>query len=74
MKITICGSIAFQNEALAVKEKLEKLGHKVEMWPSRLKDGNGQLISVTEYYRIRKAGADDERWIWDRKAKAITAF
>lgn len=31
MKITICGSVAFQNEILSVKERLEKLGHKVKI-------------------------------------------
>ena len=71
MKITLCGSIAFQNEVLAVKEKLEKLGHKVEIWPSKLKDEKGQLISATEYYKIRKIAADDEKWVWDRKAEAV---
>jgi hypothetical protein len=71
MKITICGSIAFSNEALSVKEKLEKFGHEVRLWPLRLKDENGQPISVTEFYKIRRVAADDEKWVWDRKAEAI---
>ncbi len=71
MKITICGSIAFQDEVLSVKEKLEKLGHKVKLWPSRLKDAKGKLIPVKEYYKIRKVAGDDEKWVWDRKAEAI---
>jgi len=71
MKITICGSIAFQDEVLSVKEKLEKLGHKVKVWPSEVKDEKGQLISVQEYYKIRKIAADDEKWVWDRKAEVV---
>jgi len=71
MKITICGSIAFQDEVLSVKEKLEKLGHEVKVWPLKLEDGKGQLISAKEYYKIRKIAADDEKWVWDRKAEVV---
>jgi len=71
MKITICSSIAFQDEVLSVKEKLEKLGHKVAMWPLKLKDGKGQLISAKDYYKIRRVANDDEKWVWDRKAEAV---
>lgn len=71
MKITICGSVAFQDEVLSVKEKLEKLGHEISLWPLQLKDGEGKLISVKEYYKIRKIAADDEKWVWDRKAEAV---
>ena len=71
MKITLCSSIAFQDEVLTVKEKLEKLGHEVEIWPLKLKDGKGQPISVTEYYKIRKIAANNEDWVWDRKAEAV---
>ena len=71
MKITICGSIAFQDEALSVKEKLEKLGHEVEMWPLKLKNGKGQLISAKEYYKIRRIANENEKWVWDRKAEAV---
>ncbi len=71
MKITICGSVAFQDEVLSVKEKLEKLGHEVKIWPSKLKGEKGQPISVTKYYKIRKIAADDEKWVWDRKAEAV---
>lgn len=71
MKITICGSIAFQDEALALKENLEKLGHKIEIWPSKVKGENGQYIPVQEYYKIRRAADNNEKWVWDRKAEAI---
>jgi len=71
MKITICGSIAFQDEVLSVKEKLEKLGHEISLWPLQLKDEEGKLISVKEYYKIRKIATDDEKWVWDRKAEAV---
>lgn len=71
MKITICGSIAFQDEVLSVKEKLEKLGHEVKLWPLKLEGEKGQLISAKKYYKIRKIAADDEKWVWDRKAEAV---
>ena len=71
MKITLCGSIAFQDEVLFVKEKLEKLGHEVKLWPTELKNETGQLICAKEYYKIRKTAADDEKWVWDRKAEAV---
>jgi hypothetical protein len=71
MKITICGSIAFQDEALSIKEKLEKLGHEVKLWPLQLKDGKGQLISAKKYYKIRHIATENEKWVWDRKAEAV---
>jgi len=71
MKITICGSIAFHDEVLSIKESLEKLAHEIKIWPLELKDEKGRLISVKEYYKIRKTAAEDERWVWDRKAEAI---
>jgi len=71
MRITICGSVAFQDEVLSVKEKLEKLGHEVRLWPLQVKDEKGKLISIKEYYKIRKVAADDEKWVWDRKAEAV---
>jgi len=71
MKITICGSIAFQNEILSVKGKLEDLGHEVGIWPSEVKDENGKFIPVQEYYKIRQTANNDEKWVWDRKAEAV---
>jgi hypothetical protein len=71
MKITICGSIAFQDEILSVKERLERLGHEVKIWPLKVKGEKGQLISVKEYYKIRRAANNDEKWVWDRKAEAV---
>lgn len=71
MKITLCGSIAFQNEILSVKEKLENLRHEVKIWPSEVKDEKGRLIPVQEYYKIRRAANGDEKWVWDRKAEAV---
>lgn len=71
MKITICGSIAFYEKMQDVKNKLEKMGHEVDIPPCELKDDNGNIISIQEYYKIRKAGSDDEKWIWDRKKRAM---
>lgn len=71
MKITICGSVAFQDKILPLKENLEKLGHEVKIWPSEIRDDKGRLISVQEYYKIRQTANNDEKWVWDRKAEAI---
>jgi hypothetical protein len=71
MKITICGSVIFQDEILSVKEKLEELGHEVKIWPLKVKDGKGRLIPVKEYYKIRRTANNDEKWVWDRKAEAV---
>lgn len=71
MKITICGSIAFQDKILSIKEELEKLGHETKMWPSEVKDEKGELVSVQEYYKIRRTAKKDEKWVWERKAEAI---
>ncbi|OGZ23707.1 MAG: hypothetical protein A3A08_01225 [Candidatus Nealsonbacteria bacterium RIFCSPLOWO2_01_FULL_41_9] len=72
MKITICGSIVFSDEALSIKEKLEKSGHEVRIWPFELKNEDGQLIPVKEFYQIRRIATEDKKWVWDRKAEAIT--
>ncbi len=72
MKITLCGSIVFHNEALSIKKELEESGYEVELWPTHIKDGDDNPISIQEYYKIRKEASDDEKWVWDRKAKAIT--
>ena len=71
MKITICGSIAFYNEMLDVKQKLEELGHEVKLPPSEIQDENGNMIPVKEYYTRRKAAGVGEAWIWNRKSEAI---
>jgi len=72
MKITICGSAAFYDEMLAVKEKLEQMGHKVKLPPHEIEDGDGNTLPIKEYYRKRKLANEDEKWIRDRKTEAIT--
>jgi len=71
MKITICGSIAFYNEMLDVKQKLEELGHEVKLPPHEVQDASGVMIPVKEFYARRKVAGLDETWIWDRKGEAI---
>ena len=72
MKITICGSIAFVNEMLSIKKQLEELGHKVKMPPVEVKDGDGNLISAIEYYKLRKkTTGESKNWVWDRKEWAM---
>lgn len=71
MKITICGSIAFYEKMQKAKKDLKNMGHEVDIPPCELRDDTGKIISIQEYYKIRKAGSDDEKWIWDRKKWAI---
>jgi hypothetical protein len=71
MKICLCGSIAFYDQLLIIQKKLEKLGHKVELPPLKIKDEKGKPISVTDYYNLRKAETNDRSWIWQRKRDSI---
>ncbi len=73
MKVTICGSIAVYDEMLENKNKLEQLGHEVKLPPFEIKDENGNMIPVKEYYTRRKAETDDNSWVWDRKEQAMRA-
>lgn len=71
MKLTICGSIAFYDKMQDILKKLEELGHEVDLPPFEIKNKEGVMISVQEYYEIRKAEKGDDSWIWERKAEAI---
>lgn len=71
MRITICGSISFYDEMLGIKEELEQLGHEVKLPPFEVKDENGNMIPVKEYYAKRKSETSDTGWIWDRKEEAM---
>ena len=71
MKITICGSIAFYDEMLDTKGKLEQLGHQVKLPPFEVENENGKMIPVKEYYSKRKTETSDTGWIWDRKKEAM---
>lgn len=73
MKITLCGSIAFYDEMLFVKEALEHVGHEVNLPPSEILNEKGDAIPVKEYYTIRKTESEDTTWVWDRKEEAIRA-
>jgi hypothetical protein len=53
MKITICGSIAFFDEMLQIKQELEQLGHSVQIPPTQIPDNTGKLISIKKYYEIK---------------------
>jgi len=71
MNITICGSIAFYDEMIDIKKKLEQLAHQVKLPPFEVKDENGNMIPVKEYYSKRKSETNDTSWIWDRKEEAM---
>ena len=71
MKITLCGSIAFYDEMLALKQKLEQARHEIKLPPIEVKDENGKMISVKEYYEKRKTETSETSWVWDRKKEAM---
>jgi len=75
MKITLCGSIAFYDEMKEIQEKLEALGHEVDLPPSEVPDENGVMMPVKKYYEIRKLAEKEkgggDSWIWDLKSVAI---
>ncbi len=70
MKITICGSIAFFEEMERAKAALEALGHEVDLPPSKLHDDQGNIISVQDYYALRKSELPAD-WVWERKKWAM---
>lgn len=74
MIITICSSIQFWPEIVAVKTKLEALGHEVLIPPHEVPNKDGEMIPVEEYFRIRKemvARGENIDWVWERKHQAI---
>ena len=73
MKITICGSIAFINEMVEAKEKLEKMGHEVAIPPVAAPGPDGHMIPASEYYNHKKAlMSDKDAWIWQNHSQRIT--
>lgn len=70
MKITICGSIAFYDKMEEAKDTLELFGHEVDLPPSKLHDDQGNIISVQDYYALRKSELPED-WVWERKKWAM---
>jgi nucleoside 2-deoxyribosyltransferase len=73
MKITLCGSIAFYNEMLAVKKQLEGEGHEIKLPPLEITGRDGKPLSVIDYYKIRREANEADTWVWEEKKKAIMA-
>src|SRR3989339_804676 len=72
MKITICGSIAFIEQMVETRNLLEQNGHQVRIPLTEILNGQGEIISATEYYRIRQSNeSEQETWIWERKKMAM---
>jgi hypothetical protein len=71
MKITICGSIAFYDQMLEVKRRLENSENEVKLPPNEVMDETGKMIPIAEFYNIRKEKTSDESWVWQRKREAI---
>jgi nucleoside 2-deoxyribosyltransferase len=74
MTITICASIKFYPQILEVKSLLEDMGYEVLIPPNRVKNDQGESISVLDYYQTRKNDVENkinEEWVWERKQEAI---
>jgi nucleoside 2-deoxyribosyltransferase len=74
MIITICASIKFYSQILEVKKLLEEMNHEVLIPPNRVKNDQGESISVLEYYQTRKNDVENninKDWVWQRKREAI---
>ncbi|MCX6746001.1 MAG: hypothetical protein NTX00_03190 [Candidatus Parcubacteria bacterium] len=75
MVITICTTIKFWPQVLEVKKQLEEMGHEVLIPPHEVKNKQGDLIPVEEYYKLRREMMDkdgqEHDWIWQRKKEAI---
>lgn len=71
MKITICGSMVFLESMEAAKKQLEEQGHEVHIPKESVKDETGKKITTKEFHKIRHAAKEDDKWVWEEKAKAI---
>lgn len=72
MRITICGSIAFINEMVETKQKLEKMGHEVAIPPVTVPGPDGKPIPSIDYYKHKKnLMTDDNAWIWKNHSQRI---
>lgn len=53
MRIAICSSALFAGKSREVKERLERMGFEVFLYPQTV-EVNGKMMDVNEYYRMRK--------------------
>ena len=74
MKIAIFGSIAFYNEMQQTKKRLENMGHEVVLPPFEIENEEGKMISVRQYYEIRKMSSADTSWVWKRKKEVMRKY
>jgi len=59
MKITICNSIHFFEDAKKAKIELDKLGHEAITHPMEV-EFEGKMVPVIEYYKLRKSTWNDD--------------
>ena len=69
MKITLCSSAYFVEEVKSIKEQLERMGHKVLIFPDTVKL-DGKIVHVTDFYRMRKADLDRSEY-WNLKNRLM---
>jgi hypothetical protein len=54
MKITICNSVAFWEQAKEAQAKLNSMGHEALTHPMEV-EFQGKMVPVIEYYKLRKS-------------------
>ncbi len=59
MKITICNSIQFFEDAKKAKIELDSLGHEAITHPMEV-EFEGKMVPVIEYYKVRKSTWNDD--------------
>jgi nucleoside 2-deoxyribosyltransferase len=59
MRIAICSSALFAKQSREIKEKLEKIGFEVFLYPQKV-EVNGKMIDVGEYHKMRKSNLTQE--------------
>ena len=71
MKVTLCGSVVFIDQMLAIKAQLEKVKHEVRMPPLEIKDEYGQLRPIYDPYWTSMDNPAMSSWLWARKEEAM---
>jgi hypothetical protein len=60
MRITICGSVAYYEQMLKIKSRLENLDNDVKLPPMEVIGTEGRTISVVEFYNPQTPEAKNE--------------
>jgi nucleoside 2-deoxyribosyltransferase len=71
VKITLCGSLQFIDDMVAIKQRLVSLGHEVEMPPTMVPGRDGVMTPTLVRHELYKQASADDVWLWDQREKAM---